>query len=64
MEKDKVEVTLELERDHAEWLAAVVDKYGFPDESKAARVLLDFALQDGDEDLIFAPENMRCRHCD
>ena len=64
MEKDKVEVTLELEQDHVDWLATIVEQYGLLDQSKAARVLLDFALQDGDELEIFAPENMRCRHCD
>ena len=64
MAKDKVEVMLQLERDQVDWLATIVSQYGFPDQSKAARVLLDFALQDGDEYEIFDPENMRCRHCD
>jgi hypothetical protein len=39
MPKDKVTATLELERDHLEWLNIIVDQYDFADESKAARVL-------------------------
>ena len=64
MEKDKSEVSVELESDHLVWLNQVVMDYGFPDESKAMRVLLDYAIQDVESDLIFSPENMRCRHCD
>ncbi len=63
MPKDKVTATLELERDHLEWLKTIVDHYGFADESKAARVLFDYASQDADNELIFAAENARCRHC-
>ena len=63
MPKDKVTATLELERDHLEWLNTIVDQYGFADESKAARVLFDYASQDADNELIFAAENARCRHC-
>ena len=63
MPKDKVTVTLELERDHLEWLNTIADQYDFADESKAARVLFDYASQDADNELIFADENARCRHC-
>ena len=63
MPKDKVTATLELERDHLEWLNTIVDQYGFADESKAARVLFDYAMQDADNELVFADENARCRHC-
>ena len=63
MAKDKVTVTLELERDQLEWLNTIVDQHDFPDESKAARVLFDYAMGDVDKELIFAAENMRCRHC-
>jgi len=63
MPKDKVTVTLELERDHLEWLDAIVDHYDFTDESKAARVLFDYAIQASDDELIFAVENARCQHC-
>ena len=63
MPKDKVTATLELERDHLEWLNTIVDHYGFADESKAARVLFDYAIQDVDNEVIFADENARCHHC-
>ena len=63
MPTDKVTATLELERDHLEWLNTIVDQYHFADESKAARVLFDYAIQDGENELIFADENARCRHC-
>lgn len=63
MAKDKVNITLELERSHLEWLDAIVDQYDFSDESKATRVLFDYAIEDGDDDLIFGAENSRCLHC-
>jgi len=61
--KDKVIVNVEIERDHKEWLKQVAEKFDFPDESKALRVLLDFAIQDGNLEEIFGSQNMRCRHC-
>lgn len=64
MAKDKVMVNLEIESDHKEWLNQIANKYGFPDESKALRVLLDYAIQDGNKEEIFSSETMRCRHCD
>ncbi len=63
MPKDKVSVTLELERDQADWLNTIAEQQGLRDQSKAARVLLDYAMVDGDAQLIFARENARCLHC-
>ena len=63
MAHDKIEHTFEVETEQREWLDKIADEYGLMDESKALRVLLDFAIQDGDADLIFADENMRCRYC-
>lgn len=63
MPKDKVTAILELEQDHLEWLNTIVNEYDFADESKAARVLFDYVIQDADSELIFADENTRCRHC-
>ena len=63
MAKDKIDVTLKLERNHLEWLNAIVGQYDLVDESKAARVLFDYAIGDVDHELIFANENARCRHC-
>ena len=61
--KDKSEITVEIESDQLTWLDQILNDYDFPDESKALRVLIDYAIQDGDADLIFSPENMRCQHC-
>ena len=63
MASDKVEQTFEIESEQSQWLAEVASEYGLADEDKALRVLLDFAMEDGDKDLIFATENMRCRFC-
>ena len=63
MPSDKVSHEFEIESQQRDWLEEVADEYDFQDESKALRVLLDFAIQDGDKDLIFADENMRCRFC-
>ena len=63
MASDKIEQAFEIESTHLEWLEGIADEYGLMDASKALRVLLDFAVQDGDQDLIFADENMRCRYC-
>ena len=63
MPSDKISQTVEIERAQRDWLGEVAKDYGLADESKALRVLLDFAIQDGDKDLIFSSENMRCRFC-
>lgn len=63
MAKDKVTVDLEIERDHAEWLKENAERFGLEDESKALRVLMDYAIRDVDDELIFSPRNKRCRHC-
>ncbi len=63
MAQDKIDHTFEIESEQRKWLDDIVEEYNFMDESKALRVLLDYAIQDGDQDLIFADENMRCRYC-
>lgn len=63
MSKDKVEITLEVERGHKEWLESVVNEFSLNSESKAARILFDYAIADADDTLVFAKENSRCRHC-
>ncbi len=63
MASDKVAHTFDIESEQRDWLGEIAEEYGFADEDKALRVLLDFAIQDGDNDLIFADENMRCRFC-
>ena len=63
MPKNKVEVTWEIKSEHLEWLNSTAIEYNLADESKVARVLLDYAIQDTDADEVFARQNMRCRHC-
>ncbi len=63
MPMNKVDQTFEIEQEQFDWLGETAEKYGLTDEAKALRVLLDFAIQDGDSDLIFSDENMRCRFC-
>jgi hypothetical protein len=63
MPSDKVTHEFEIESEHREWLEEVADEYDFQDESKALRVLLDYAIQDADKDMVFSNENMRCRYC-
>lgn len=62
-DKDKIELTIDLETDHLDWLSEIIQDYDLPNESKAIRILLDYAIQDADKDEIFSPDNIRCRHC-
>ncbi len=43
------------------WLQEMVETYGLADEAKALRILVDYAMSDGDRDLIF--DEIRCHHC-
>jgi hypothetical protein len=63
MPSNKIDQTFEIEQQQFDWLGKIAEDYGLADEAKALRVLLDFAVQDGDKDLIFSDENMRCRFC-
>ena len=63
MPSDKVTHPFEIEKEHREWLEEVAGEYRFPDESKALRVLMDYAVRDADKDLIFSRKNARCRFC-
>ena len=62
-DKDKIELTLSLESDHLDWLSEIIQDYDLPDESKAIRILLDYAIEDADKDEVFSPDNMRSKHC-
>ena len=61
--KNRIQLRYSVEDDHAKWLKQVAERYDLENESKALRVLLDFAIRDVDPDLVFHIENMRCRHC-
>ena len=61
MAMPNIKVTFEIKSDMYEMLKTIRDKYELPDTSKAMRVLLDYAADDGDCDEIFA--TIRCRRC-
>ena len=62
-DKDKIELKLSIESDQLDWLSEIIQDYDLPNESKAIRILLDYAIEDADKDAIFSPDNMRCRRC-
>ena len=63
MPKDKVDVTLKLEREQLEWINMIAGQYNLKDESKVARVLIDYAISDSDTEIVFGKGNTRCRYC-
>ncbi len=62
MPKTKIDQTYTVEADQQQWLETMARQYDLPDASKALRILIDFAIQDGDEAAIF--ETIRCLRCD
>lgn len=63
MPMNKVSQTFEIEQEQLDWLGQMAEQYGLADESKSMRVLLDFAIQDAENEAIFSPQNARCRFC-
>tara|TARA_B100001123_G_scaffold443577_1_gene590003 strand:+ start:1222 stop:1416 length:195 start_codon:yes stop_codon:yes gene_type:complete len=63
MSKNKIEITIEIEDDQADWISDNMLEYDLADESKAFRILLDYAMDEVDADTLFSPDNIRCRHC-
>ena len=63
MASGKVTLSVEIESEHNEWRGEVAKEFRFPDGSKSLRVLLDYAIKDGDRELIFSRRNGRCRFC-
>ena len=63
MASDKLTLTIEIESEHNDWLGEVAKEFRFPDGSKSLLVLLDYAIKDGDRELIFSRRNARCRFC-
>ena len=57
----KTKVTFEINPDAYDMLKSVTEKYKLADESKALRILIDYAATDGDWEEIFA--KVRCRRC-
>ena len=63
MAGNKEGFTFEARDYHLSFLRDMMKKYDIKDEGKALRILLDFAVADGDLDLIFSKKNMRCIAC-
>lgn len=63
MAGNKESFTFEARDYQLSFLRDMMEKYGIKDEGKAMRVLLDYAVSDGDLDLIFSKKNMRCIAC-
>jgi len=61
MADQKIKYEFEIQEDHIQWLNEMVNQYSLPDKHKVLRILLDFAKEDGDLDLIF--DTIRCQHC-
>ena len=58
---EKIRQEMELYQDHYDFLANMADQYDLPDPSKALRVLIDYAMEDGDTEDIFS--RIRCLRC-
>ena len=63
MSKNKIEITIEIEDDQADWITDNIGEFDLTDESKAFRILLDYAIEEVDTETLFSSENIRCRHC-
>jgi len=57
----KVPSEFQLNEDHIDWLKAKAREHGLPDEHKALRVLIDYAMDEGDDETIF--QTIRCKRC-
>lgn len=54
---------VDLKKRQFEYLVAMANKHGLPDESKALRCLINYAIEESEqEDAIFA--QIRCQDCD
>lgn len=47
--------------DHRRFLEEMAETYDLPDADKVLRVLVTYAMQEGNRDEIF--KTIRCRHC-
>jgi len=62
MAGDKIKLEFEIQSDAQTYLDEMATKYDMPDRNKTLRALLDYAIQDGDPDVIFG--EIRCLRCD
>ena len=63
MAGQKSNFTFEMRDYQLSFLKDMMAQYKLPDEGKALRVLLDYAVSDADLDKVFAKKNMRCIAC-
>ena len=61
MSGDKVAQSFQVSPAHLDFLREMVRTYDLPDIDKAVRILLDYAMEDGDQDEIF--KEIRCLRC-
>jgi len=61
MAGDKTACTFDLVADQAEFLQAMADEYDLADAGKALRILIDYAMEEGDRAAIFT--QVRCLRC-
>jgi hypothetical protein len=61
MAGDKTACTFDLVDDQAAFLQAMADEYDLADAGKALRILIDYAMEEGDRTAIFT--QVRCLRC-
>ena len=61
MAGEKTERNFLLNDDHIDFLEEMVKQYDLADVDKALRVLIDYAMEEGDREEIF--EQVRCLRC-
>ena len=61
MPNNKTNVDVVIQTAQKEWLDEMAAKHSLPDSSKALRVLIDYAIEEGPENDLF--DYVRCRYC-
>ena len=61
MAGDKTERNVMLSDEQVDFLEEMAKQYDLPDVDKVLRVLIDYAMEDGDQEEIF--EQIRCLRC-
>ena len=56
-----VEQAFQVKEDQVEWLKKMAEEYNLPDEHKALRVLIDYAMKHGDLERVFV--KIHCLRC-
>ena len=61
MTNNKTNLNVIIQTQQKEWLDEMASKHSLPDTSKALRILIDYAIEEGTETDIF--DYVRCRYC-